>query len=117
MSVTDWGPGAVHMYWTGYKGADLTPRWCLRPDMLKAIAGEGVQVGARRTSYGAEVEFKLPWRNFPEFKPAAGAVIALDCVNATKDYVQGRALVLAGAVIDPAALANTEVPLKEMLPA
>ena len=44
-----------------------------------------------------------------------GRVIALDCVNATRDYVQGRALVLAGAVIDPARLADGTVPLKEMI--
>ena len=74
----DWGPGAVHMYWTGYKGAELRPRWCLRPDMLKAIPGTGVEVAARRTSYGAEVEFKLPWANFPDFQAAPDAVIALD---------------------------------------
>jgi hypothetical protein len=73
-----WGPGAVHMYWTGFKGPELQPRWCLRPDMLQAIAGTGVEVGARKTSYGAEVEFKLPWANFPEFKATRGAVIALD---------------------------------------
>lgn len=74
----NWGPGAVHMYWTGYKGAELTPRWCLRPDMLKAIPGEGVEVAARKTEAGAEVEFKLPWKNFPDFKVAQDAVIALD---------------------------------------
>ena len=73
-----WGPGAVHMYWTGYKGADVKPRWCLRPDMLQVIPGTGVEVAARQTSYGAEVEFKLPWANFPDFKPAPNAVIALD---------------------------------------
>lgn len=73
-----WGPGAVHMYWTGYDGADVKPRWCLRPDMLQVIPGKGIEVSARRTSYGAEVEFKLPWENFPDFKPARGEVIALD---------------------------------------
>lgn len=73
-----WGRGAVHMYWTAYKGAELKPRWCLRPDMLQAISGQGVEVAARRTSYGAETEFKLPWANFPGFKPERGAVIALD---------------------------------------
>ena len=46
-----------------------------------------------------------------------GRVIALDCVNATKDYVQGRALVLAGATIAPERLADAAVPLKEMLAA
>jgi 3-phenylpropionate/trans-cinnamate dioxygenase ferredoxin reductase subunit len=43
-----------------------------------------------------------------------GRVTALDCVNATKDYVQGRALVLSGAAIPPAAIADASVPLKEM---
>ncbi|QHL91886.1 FAD-dependent oxidoreductase [Sphingomonas changnyeongensis] len=43
-----------------------------------------------------------------------GRVIALDCVNATKDYVQGRALVLAGARIDPLDLADASRPLKEL---
>lgn len=45
-----------------------------------------------------------------------GRVIALDCVNATKDYVQGKALVLAGATIDPAELGRADVPLKAMWP-
>lgn len=44
-----------------------------------------------------------------------GRVIALDCVNATRDYVQGRALVLSGAARDPGALADPEVPLKSLL--
>ena len=43
-----------------------------------------------------------------------GRVVALDCVNATKDYVQGRALVLAGASPSPEQLADTEVPLKSL---
>jgi hypothetical protein len=73
-----WGPGAVHMYWVGYKDKALKPRWCLRPDMLKAIEGAGVEVAARDTAEGSEVEFKLPWKNFPDFKPALGEVIALD---------------------------------------
>jgi hypothetical protein len=74
----EWGPGAVHMYWTAYKNDRLQPRWCLRPDMLQAIKGTGVEVAARKTSYGAETEFKLPWANFPDFKPGLNEVIALD---------------------------------------
>ena len=46
-----------------------------------------------------------------------GRVIALDCVNAVKDYVQGRKLVEAGVSPDPAKLADAGVPLKELLPA
>jgi 3-phenylpropionate/trans-cinnamate dioxygenase ferredoxin reductase subunit len=43
-----------------------------------------------------------------------GAVIALDCVNAVKDYVQGRKLVVERRVVDPALLADPAVPLKEL---
>jgi 3-phenylpropionate/trans-cinnamate dioxygenase ferredoxin reductase component len=45
-----------------------------------------------------------------------GRVIALDCVNAARDFVQGRALVAQGLVVPPARLADTAVPLKELLP-
>jgi 3-phenylpropionate/trans-cinnamate dioxygenase ferredoxin reductase subunit len=54
-------------------------------------------------------------RSFSVIHLKQGKVIALDCVNATKDYVQGRKLVETGAVIDPARLADTTVPLKEMI--
>jgi hypothetical protein len=86
----DWGKGAVHMYWTGYNKFEVAPRWCLRPGYLDAIEGKGVQVGARKTDFGAEVEFKLPWANFPNFKPAKGEVIALDaelCYSDGKERV------------------------------
>jgi 3-phenylpropionate/trans-cinnamate dioxygenase ferredoxin reductase subunit len=43
-----------------------------------------------------------------------GKVIALDCVNATKDYVQGRAHVLSGALLDQTQLADASIPLKEV---
>jgi 3-phenylpropionate/trans-cinnamate dioxygenase ferredoxin reductase component len=42
-----------------------------------------------------------------------GRVLALDCVNATKDYVQGRKLVEARAAVDPAVLADTAIALKD----
>jgi hypothetical protein len=76
----NWGKGAVHMYWTGYDKADLKPRWCLRPGagFIDLIPGKRIEVAARKTADGAEVEFKLPWENFPNFKPALNEVIALD---------------------------------------
>lgn len=43
-----------------------------------------------------------------------GRVVALDCVNAVKDYVQGRKLVEAGAVIAPDRLADPETALKDL---
>lgn len=44
-----------------------------------------------------------------------GRVVALDCVNMTRDYAQGRKLVEARAVIDPATLADGAIALKDML--
>jgi 3-phenylpropionate/trans-cinnamate dioxygenase ferredoxin reductase subunit len=44
-----------------------------------------------------------------------GRVIALDCVNRTKDYAQGRRLVEDRAVIAPELLLDTEIELKAML--
>ncbi|MEM6833100.1 MAG: FAD-dependent oxidoreductase [Pseudomonadota bacterium] len=44
-----------------------------------------------------------------------GKVVALDCVNAMKDYVQGRKLVTIGLAAAPAALADAGTPLKELL--
>jgi len=56
-------------------------------------------------------------RSFSVVYLRAGQVIALDCVNATRDYVQGKALVMAGARVDPALLADAAVPLKQMMAA
>ncbi len=53
-------------------------------------------------------------RSFSIVYLKAGHVIALDCVNAVKDYVQGRALVLTRAEISAAMLADASVPLKEL---
>ena len=47
----------------------------------------------------------------------AGKVVAIDCVNMVKDYVQGRKLVEAGVAPDLARLADSAVPLKELMPA
>jgi 3-phenylpropionate/trans-cinnamate dioxygenase ferredoxin reductase subunit len=53
-------------------------------------------------------------RSFSVIYLKAGRVLALDCVNMTRDYAQGRALVLAGATPDPALLADPETPLKSL---
>ncbi len=53
-------------------------------------------------------------RSFSVIYLKEGRVIALDCVNATKDYVQGRKLVVERMSPDPAQLADTTVPLKEI---
>jgi len=56
-------------------------------------------------------------RSFSIVYLRGGKVIALDCVNAVKDYVQGRALVIGGVAAAKDALANPEIPLKTLVPA
>ncbi|SOB79808.1 3-phenylpropionate/trans-cinnamate dioxygenase ferredoxin reductase subunit [Sphingomonas guangdongensis] len=53
-------------------------------------------------------------RSFSVVYLRGGAVIALDCVNAIRDYVQGRKLVVDRARIAPERLADASVPLKEL---
>lgn len=62
----------------------------------------------------AVVRGEMATRSFSIVYLKRGRVIALDCVNAVKDYVQGRKLVVAGRSIDPALLADASVPLKEL---
>ncbi len=54
-------------------------------------------------------------RSFSVVYLRGGKVIALDCVNATKDYVQGRKLVIDGLSPDKALLADATVLLKSLV--
>tara|TARA_R110002049_G_scaffold12487_6_gene55872 strand:- start:30292 stop:31512 length:1221 start_codon:yes stop_codon:yes gene_type:complete len=54
-------------------------------------------------------------RSFSVIYLKSGRVIALDCVNAMKDFVQGRKLVEAHLEIAPELLADGAVPLKAFL--
>jgi 3-phenylpropionate/trans-cinnamate dioxygenase ferredoxin reductase component len=53
-------------------------------------------------------------RSFSLIYLKVGKVIALDCVNATKDYVQGRLFVTDGLSPTGDQLADTAVTLKEL---
>ena len=53
-------------------------------------------------------------RSFSIVYLRGGKVIALDCVNRTKDFIQGRKLVTEGASPDLERLADAEVLLKEL---
>ncbi|MBT2187383.1 NAD(P)/FAD-dependent oxidoreductase [Sphingobium nicotianae] len=64
----------------------------------------------------ALVRGNIPERSFSIVYLRDAQVIALDCVNAVKDYVAGRKLVEARAVIAAEALTDVTVPLKELLP-
>ncbi|OYW86923.1 MAG: hypothetical protein B7Z20_06295 [Sphingobium sp. 32-64-5] len=53
-------------------------------------------------------------RSFSVLYLLGGKLIALDCVNAVKDYVQGKAHILSGALLDQTQLADPARPLKEV---
>jgi 3-phenylpropionate/trans-cinnamate dioxygenase ferredoxin reductase subunit len=53
-------------------------------------------------------------RSFSLLYLLEGRVIALDCVNAARDYIQGRKLIESRIVADPKQLADPEVPLKAL---
>jgi 3-phenylpropionate/trans-cinnamate dioxygenase ferredoxin reductase component len=53
-------------------------------------------------------------RSFSIVYRRQGRVIALDCVNATKDHVQGRSLLGSSRLVGTEALADTSVPLKAL---
>jgi hypothetical protein len=75
----DWTEGAVHLFFTPFEGKMLKPRWVVRQGIVTSETKlEGVAVQARNTDYGYEMECKIPWKNFPHFKPQAGALLALD---------------------------------------
>lgn len=54
-------------------------------------------------------------RSFTLVYLSKGKVLALDCVNSVKDYVQGKALVITQATPDQSVLANPEIPIKSLL--
>jgi 3-phenylpropionate/trans-cinnamate dioxygenase ferredoxin reductase subunit len=56
-------------------------------------------------------------RSFSVLYLKQGRVIAIDSVNSVKDYAQGRKLVESRAIIAPDKLADTQIPLKELVPA
>lgn len=53
-------------------------------------------------------------RSFSVLYLKGGKLLAIDAVNAIKDYVQARPHVVSGAVLDQAQLADASVPLKEV---
>jgi 3-phenylpropionate/trans-cinnamate dioxygenase ferredoxin reductase subunit len=54
-------------------------------------------------------------RSFSVLYLKEGRVIALDCVNATKDYVQGKALILSRSIPALHDLENITLPLKALI--
>ncbi|MYL97130.1 NAD(P)/FAD-dependent oxidoreductase, partial [Novosphingobium sp. FGD1] len=71
----------------------------------------GINVGFDQTVIRGDMDA----RSFSVVYLKDGRVVALDCVNAVKEYVQGRKLVEAGLSPDPAVLADAGTALKELM--
>lgn len=54
-------------------------------------------------------------RSFSVIYLKIGRVLALDCVNNTKDYVEGKRLVADGLSIDPRLLQDATKPIKDII--
>lgn len=83
--------------------------WSNQYDLKLQTAG--LSVGHDRTVLRGSPES----RSFSVIYLKGGRMIAIDSVNVVKDYVQGRKLIEAGASPDPEKLADTDVPLKDLL--
>lgn len=70
----------------------------------------GLSIGHDR----ALVRGSIAQRSFSIVYMKEGRVIALDCVNTPKDYVQGRSLVVAGSRASEAQLVDASLSLKEI---
>ena len=69
----------MHLYFTPYEGAKVQPRWTVRQGIATSgVQLKGVEIAASSEGGVTELEFKLPWANFPGFAPKAGAVIGID---------------------------------------
>jgi cellulose/xylan binding protein with CBM9 domain len=82
-----WGPGTVHLFFTAASNGEVKPRIQIRPG-IAAFAGmstEGMEAAAAKTPQGYTVEFRLPWSKFPDFKPAPGREIGIDCELCSSD--------------------------------
>jgi 3-phenylpropionate/trans-cinnamate dioxygenase ferredoxin reductase subunit len=103
--------------------------------VAKVITGQDASYGATPWFWSNQYDLKLQTvglstghdatvlrgdpaaRSFTVVYLKQGQVIALDCVNCAKDYAQGRKLVEQRVNADLAALADTAIPLKELVPA
>ena len=70
----------------------------------------GLSAGYDATIFRGDVKA----RSFSVIYLKQGKIIAIDCVNSTKDYVQGKALIVNGLVLPPERLSDARISLKEL---
>jgi SAM-dependent methyltransferase len=80
------GRGTLHMFWTAFTQTAVQPRMAVRDlPAFKDFKLHGAEVVGEKTAWGYTAEFKLPWANFPNFTPQAGAILGIDCELCSSD--------------------------------
>jgi hypothetical protein len=86
LGAREFSAGSLHMFWTPFSKTEIKPRWAVRDlPAFKGLKLEGVEIAGEKTPWGWTAEFKLPWSNFPGFKPATGEIIGIDCELCSSD--------------------------------
>lgn len=86
LGAAQFGIGTLHMFWTAFTKTELKPQMQVRDlPAFKEFKLQGVEVAGAKTPWGYTAEFKLPWANFPDFKPKAGETIGIDCEVCSSD--------------------------------
>jgi hypothetical protein len=74
-----WTTGAIHFFFSAFQGTELNPRWVMRGGIATSdTVLKGVEIAATRDAQHYDLEFKIPWSNFPNFSAKLGALMALD---------------------------------------
>ncbi len=80
------GPGTLHMFYTPFTKTEVKPRLAVRNlPAFKDLKLKGAEVAGEKTKWGYTAEFRLPWANFPGFKPASGEDIGIECELCSSD--------------------------------
>lgn len=115
LGKAEWGPGTLHLFYTPATDGALKARVQLRGGIaaFKDLKLEGVEAASGKTADGYELEFKLPWKLLPNFRPGAGREIGLDLELSSGDGAQrvDRCWIFSGvkAVQSPAVLGRVRL--------
>src|SRR5262249_40333287 len=86
LGAAQFDAGTLHMFWTPFTRTEVKPRLAVRDlPAFRDFKLRGAEVAGEKTPWGYTAEFKLPWANFPDFKPKAGEVIGIDCELCSSD--------------------------------
>jgi hypothetical protein len=86
LGAAQFGPGTLHMFWTPFTGTEVKPRLQVRDlPAFRDFKLKGAEVAGAKTAWGYTAEFKLPWANFPDFRPKSDEVIGIDCELCSSD--------------------------------